>query len=148
MKLASLCAAALVALLSVSAARAASESQPDLAVGQMWSIKATPSTTAKVIIGRIEPWSDGLVAVSVTIIDVPTDKGPIAIGHAPFEKAALTHSLDRLLAAHAPLPAEFEEGYVQWKSARGGIFTIGVADAIAATLGVVKQAPSTASAGE
>jgi len=111
---------------------------PDLAVGQDWSIKG--AATARVIIGRIEPWPGGRTAVSVSIVDIPTDHGPTTFAHAPFEKAAIVASLDRLLATNVPLPSAFEQGYQTWKSANGGIFTISVSQAIAMTLGTIRPA--------
>jgi hypothetical protein len=110
---------------------------PDLAVGQEWSVKGA---TAKVIIGRIEPWGGGEIAVSVSIVDIPSDHGPITFGHSPFDKSALVGSLDHLLATGVAPDPNFEPGYQQWKSAKGGIFTISVAQAVAFALGALKQA--------
>jgi hypothetical protein len=131
--------AAIVSLLFVSAVRAGDGIRPDLAVGQVWSIKGDPTSKARIIVGRIEPFGTQLVAVCVSIVDFPTDEGPVSIGHAPFEKAVLVSSLDRLLATGSPLPATFEDGYAQWKSAQGGVFTIRPADAVAVTLAMLKR---------
>jgi hypothetical protein len=47
----------------------------------------------------------------------------------PFEQSALASSVDQLLATdEEPLP-DFEAGYAQWKSDKGGIFTISIAEA-------------------
>jgi hypothetical protein len=116
---------------------------PDLAVGQEWSVK---DTTAKVVIGRIETLGRFDV-VSVSILDVPTDRGPTAFAHAPFEKSALAASLDRLFATGVATDPNFEQGYQQWKSANGGVFTLSVAKAIAVTLQTIERAaPPSASA--
>jgi hypothetical protein len=108
--------------------------RPDLAVGQVWSIKATPPTPAKVIIGRIGAFSEARTAVSVCVVDVPTDHGPTTIGHLPFDEPALVDSLDQLLETGRTPPPVFEQGYQQWREARGGVFTIPIAQVIAMAL--------------
>ncbi len=95
----------------------------------MWSIKSSAPTTAKVVIGRIEPWADKTV-VHISVIDVPVPSclhvaaKTTTIGHMPFEKSALSASLDKLLSMHASPDPAFEDGYKQWQAAKGGIFTI------------------------
>jgi hypothetical protein len=130
--------AAVVALLVLCLSSPA-WAQPDLVVGQEWSIKAAPPSSAKVVIGRIET-INGREIVSVSIIDVPTDHGPSTVGHAPFEKSALLGSLDSLIATRIPTDSNFEQGYQQWKSANGGYFTIGIAQAIEAIRPMLNKA--------
>jgi hypothetical protein len=141
-----------IILLAVLAVRAEAEDAPvpEFAAGQMWTIKSTPPTSAKVIIGRIEPWFDK-VAVHVSIVDVPLPpeavraglradgRGMTRIGHMPFDPSALAASLDRLLATGVPPGPSFQDGYEEWKSANGGIFTIGVSEAIDIVFDVVKK---------
>ena len=125
-----------VAVVLGAGTEAISGPDPDFAPGQEWSIKSTSPTTAKVIIGRIEPWN-GKVAVQVSVIDVPVPEGApgaggtTIIGHMPFEKTTLAASVDKLIGTDVLPPATFESGYEQWKSAGGGIYTIGVAEAVA-----------------
>jgi hypothetical protein len=122
----------------------ASAPTPDLAPGQEWSIKSVSPTTAKVVIGRVEPWRD-TTCVSVSIVDIPIPQGESGaggatqIGHAPFESSALAASVDRLLATGiSPAPA-FESGYKQWHDAKGGIFTISVEKAIEAMFQTINR---------
>jgi hypothetical protein len=109
---------------------------PDFAPGQEWSIKSASPTTAKVVIGRLETWDHSKIIVHVSINDVPVPRdvaGAVAttsIGHMPFDKAALAASADRLLSSNVPPAPAFESGYEQWKSAKGGVFTISVEKAI------------------
>ena len=117
---------------------------PDFVPGQEWSIKSASPTTAKVIIGHVEPWGN-TVSVSVSVVDIPTPKGGTGaiiatqIGHMPFEKSALAASVDRLVATGvSPLP-QFESGYEQWKEAKGGIFTISVEKAIETVLQTINR---------
>jgi hypothetical protein len=105
------------------------------AVGQEWSIKSSTQSTAKVIIGRIEPWGDK-TAVHVSIVDIPisqeTDALRISeIAHMPFEESALVASVDKLIATGVPPARDFDSGYKQWKEHHGGIFTVPIAEAMA-----------------
>lgn len=104
-------------------------------VGQEWSIKSSTGSTAKVIIGRIEPWRDK-IAVHVSIVDIPVSQGmggmPIGeIAHIPFEESALVASVDKLIATGVPPARDFDGGYKQWKENNGGIFTVPFAEAMA-----------------
>ncbi len=110
--------------------------RPDFAPGQMWSIKSTPPTTAKVVIVRVEPWRNRTV-VHVSIIDIPVPKGAsatnsiTAVGHMPFDKTALAESVDQLLGTGASPAPGFEFAFEQWRADKtAGIFTIGVSKAI------------------
>jgi len=115
----------LIAGFLVLAAPAKAET-PDLAVGQEWSVK---DMSGKVIIGRIDQ-IDGREVISVSLVDVPTELGPTVFAHAPFAKAALVASLDKLLATGVAPDADFEAGYQDWKATHGAVFTVSVARAI------------------
>ena len=128
------CAMALT--LCVFAASLAGGSTPgsSLAVGQEWSIKTAAASTAKVIIGRIEPWRDK-TAVHVSIVDITDSEtaegmGIHEIAHIPFEKSALESSLDKLVATGVPPARDFDSGYQQWKEHNGGIYTVSIAQAL------------------
>jgi hypothetical protein len=130
-------AGALVAALIKSAVPAAVPT-PELAPGQKWSIKSPTPTTAKVVIGRVEPWKDNKIAVHVSLVDVPMpSSGSNAIAlttvdHVPFDRAALAESVDQLLATNASPAPPFEGGYERWRSDKhAGIFTVSVSQAIA-----------------
>jgi hypothetical protein len=120
----------LAILLIIGLWPTATLADPALAVGQVWSIRATPPSSAKVIIGRIEPYG-GKTAVSISVIDAPTDHGPVTIAHLPFEERALVASLGQLISTGVTPPAEFEQGYLKWKLDQGGVYVISVADVIA-----------------
>jgi hypothetical protein len=107
---------------------------PDFAVGQEWSLKSSTLSTAKIVIGRIEPWKNK-IAIHVSIIDIAMSSSEAGlrlttIAHIPFEKSALAASVDKLLLTGVVPPPKFETGYRQWKEQNGGIFTISVAQAI------------------
>jgi hypothetical protein len=82
----------LAAIIGFCGPSSSAQELPDFAVGQEWLIKSVPPGTAKVIIGRIEPWRNKVV-VHVSIVDLPVSQeaGAIRISqiaHAPFEKSA------------------------------------------------------------
>jgi hypothetical protein len=108
---------------------------PELKAGQMWSIKPPAPTTAKVIIGRLENWH-GNEIVHVSVVDIPIggseDVSPqtTTLGHAPFDKAALVSSLDKLLA-DGQLPSEdILDSIAEWRAANGGVWTVSVAEVL------------------
>ncbi len=122
----------------------AAQTGPAFAAGQIWSIKSTSPTTAKVVIDRIEPWHQKVV-VHVSLIDVPIPQGApgtggtTVIGHMPFEESALAASVDRLLGTGASPPSSFENGYKNWQDAMGGVFTISVEKAIEFTFQAITR---------
>ena len=127
------------ALLSVAMAafgQTSGSQSRALAPGQMWSIKSASPTTTKVIIGRVEDFN-GRIAVHVALLDVPVPAGApggggtIRVGHMPFEQSALAASLNELISTGVSPGPNFESGYAQWQSARGGIYSIGVSEAVA-----------------
>jgi hypothetical protein len=117
---------------------------PDLAVGQMWSIKTSSNLTAKVIIGAIEPPQDGQVTVHVSIVEITGADPLTSISHSPFEKAALVGSLDKLLKTGVKPPEGFVRGVEQWKAQDGGVYTISVEDALALTIAMLHRPPRAA----
>lgn len=126
-------AAVMMAVVQIGPTRA----QPvAFAPGQVWSVRSTAPTPLRVVFGRIEPYGKGTV-VHVSILDVPIPPGAPGAGgatrvaHMPFDEAALAASVDALVATGAaPLP-NFEDGYRQWLSDRGGVWSLTVSEAIA-----------------
>jgi hypothetical protein len=134
----------LIAAAMPSGLAAAPGPAPAFAPGQIWSIKSTRPTTAKVVIGRIEPWDNQMV-VHVSMIDVPIPKDmpgagqTTVIGHMPFQQSALAASVNGLLATGASPAASFESGHKEWQDAKGGVFTIDVESAIKFVFQAVSQ---------
>ncbi|MFN3312778.1 MAG: hypothetical protein ACK46Q_04855 [Hyphomonas sp.] len=134
-----------VSLMVASCANAAP--LPDIAVGQIWSIKDASTPSTQITIERIELYaSDSVVHISVEGVPISTfivDGVPHvrigAIGHMPFEKSALLESLDQLQQTEAEGSAFFEQGYLQWKKDKGGIFSIPVSQAIELSLSITPQ---------
>jgi hypothetical protein len=125
-------------------AQTANPAKPEFVPGQMWSIKSATPTTAKVIVGRVEDWN-GKTAVHVSVMDVPIPAGApgaggtIGIGHMPFDESALAESVDKLLETGVSPGPNFEAGYNQWQSAKGGIYTVSVSAAVATVFQALGQ---------
>ncbi len=58
----------------------------------------------------------------------------IEIADAPFQCTSLKGSIDVLVRTGVEPPPGFEDGYRQWRAAKGGIFTTSVNDVIALML--------------
>jgi hypothetical protein len=137
----------LLLLVPSLSAWTAAHAQRTFASGQIWSIKAVPPTSAKVVIGRVESFN-GSIVVHVSIVDVPVPSGlpnaggTMTIGHMPFDQAALAASVDQLVGVKAATAPDFEGGYQNWQAAKGGIFTVSVPQALEFAFDALKKAPS------
>jgi hypothetical protein len=119
---------AVVLLLCVAANTAATAwDAPVFKVGQMWAIK---NSDIEIVVGRVEQFGSGKTAVSVSVFNVPCPPEAgcktTVVGHAPFDSDALAGSIDKLLSTDAKPAPQFEEGYTNWKAAKGGVFTVPV----------------------
>lgn len=105
---------------------------PALAEGQMWTIRDVLEHT-RLVVARTEH-EGTIVHISVFGVDVPESAyGPatrITIAHLPFARSSLAHSVLSLISTDATPAAAFEDGYAQWKQAKGGIFTLSVKEVI------------------
>ncbi len=138
----------LLVLVPSLSAWTTAHAQEALAPGQIWSIKSAQPTSAKAVIGRIEPLN-GSIVVHISIIDVPIPAGlpnaggTTTIGHMPFDQAAFAASVDRLVGANAATSSAFEDGYRNWQAAKGGFFTISVQQALEVAFETIKRGTPT-----
>ena len=110
--------------------------------GQVWTFKNAPSDTARLVIRKIERWEGGCEAVHISVYGLPKVGDFLGeVSHMPFDRKTLEGSLDKLAAEAPRADADFAGGYQEWKSARGGIFTISVAEALKAMLQAVFGPP-------
>ena len=109
------------------AAHGVANAAPSFQPGQMWTVK---DSGIRIVVGRIDPFTDGKIAVSVSVFDVPCPPSmgcaTTVVAHAPFDGETLAKSVDRLIGTDAKTAPEFEHGYANWQQARGGIFTVPV----------------------
>jgi hypothetical protein len=109
---------------------------PELAVGQVWGYRTRQVDQGSTLtIGKLETIPKVGEVVHVSISGVHVKNGHVAGGystelpHAPFSKEALTQSLTTRMSQAEP-PPEFEQGYLEWQKAQGGVFTVSVAEAV------------------
>lgn len=112
------------------------KAMPELAVGQVWGYKTrTGDEGSTLTIGKLETIPEVGAVVHISISGVHVKNLHVAGGyntelpHAPFSQAALIQSLTTLVRQAEP-PPEFETGYQEWQKARGGVFTVSVAEAV------------------
>ena len=107
-----------------------------LKVGQEWQFEGRgvdPHPT--LVIVRIEqlPKVGEVVHVSVRGVRITNPRAPEGFSdnlpHMPFSRAAVERSVTKLVHDSVALPP-YQEGYDQWKSAQGGVFTISVKEAL------------------
>lgn len=104
--------------------------------GQVWSYKTRHGEELSTLtILRVEstPKLGTIVHVRIDGIRFKScngGSGPEHLGHAPFNKDALEMSVTKLLRTESQIP-NYAEGYQEWLSHCGGIYTISVAEVIA-----------------
>jgi hypothetical protein len=110
--------------------------------GQVWSYRTRAGEEdSRLTVVKVEDHERLGTLVHIRV-DGVAQKNPHApdgvsrvIHHMPFTEEALGRSVVELVAADAPVPATFQEGYGIWKEAfdrdKAGVFTITVAEAIA-----------------
>lgn len=105
------------------------------AEGQVWEYQTRPEDKGSLLkIQKIEVLSEfsktGPV-YHVSIIGLHFAGLPLdgTLQHAPFSKASLDASVTRLSSSKAAFP-DVSGGIAEWRQARGGIFTVTVADAV------------------
>lgn len=100
--------------------------------GQVWTIRnPEKASNVRLTILKVETNATfgAIVHVAVTGLNLPN--GSTTISHMPFAEGAIERSVKELVRTGGPVP-DFSEGYAEWRKAHGGIFTVEVAEAIAA----------------
>jgi hypothetical protein len=102
--------------------------------GQVWSFQSRPfEPNATLTILRVEtlPKAGEVIHVRLDGIRLRNCSGgpePSSIQHAPFTKEAIERSAMKLLKT-GPIP-EYEDGYKEWLSHCGGVYTITAAEMV------------------
>jgi hypothetical protein len=118
---------------------------PTYKPGQVWSYKTRPGEEESTItILRVEttPKLGTIVHVQIQkwkLENCKGNKGDSTMDHAPFSKAAIDKSVVKLLRTEKDIP-DFDEGYKDWLSHCGGVYTMSVADALTLTNKRMKEA--------
>jgi len=101
--------------------------------GQVWTYQNRPGESSSTLtilqIDRSEKLGI-IVHIRVDGLQVHNPKGDLvpSIEHMPFSRDAMIRSAVRLLRTKGSIPTL--EGYENWRSACGGVYTISIADAV------------------
>jgi hypothetical protein len=123
--------AALLPFLSTHAEPSASR----YVVGQIWRYTPRPGDEGSLLkIGRVEvdPSLQGgqpIYHISVIGVHLGQDHRLTVIGHLPVSKETLDKSVIALAKSEAEFP-DVAGGIEEWKRAKGGVFTISIADIV------------------
>jgi len=108
-------------------------SEPDqYAAGQIWEYRTRPADTGSLLkIQRVE--QDAILGpiyhVSVIGLRLRNQEMDPVLAHTPVSRETLDASVTRLSDKTSTFP-DSEPGIAQWREARGGVFTIPVAEII------------------
>jgi hypothetical protein len=108
----------------------APSSIPKYLAGQVWGFKETgsdPDAVLTVLYVEKTERLGSIVHVAVSGLNLPN--GGDRINHMPFAEEAIDRSVTALIKGFGPVP-DFSEGYKEWSEARGGVFTISVAEGV------------------
>lgn len=100
-----------------------------LAPGQRRAcLSKQPGRKLFVVVSKLETLGAGPTA-HVSVFDETPGATLPQVGHAPFDAHVLATSCPTVVGS-GQLGSEFDNGYAEWKSAQGGVFTISVEEAL------------------
>jgi len=102
------------------------------AVGQVWEYRTRPQETQSLLMIReIEdrPTIGRVYHVSILGIRPDATWGPNQIDHSPVSRKTLDASVTRLSSKRPEAP-DYRPGIADWRAARGGVFTISIAEIV------------------
>jgi len=123
----------LTLLVALGLAPASAQQTPAPATyseGQVWEYRNRPQDMGSLIrIQRVEPYGDAKV-YHLTIIGIYFAKSgaPQTLGHIPVSQKTLDASVTRLVPQPPAFPPGVDEGIAEWRRAKGGVFTITLAE--------------------
>ena len=130
-------ACGLLALVALACEPGGTVSPIQFEVGQVWEYASRPGEDASTLtILRVDrpTESKAIVHIAVSGLHVKNPHAPggftSEIQHLPMDEAALQRSITTLSRKTLTVP-DFSEGYKQWQEAKGGAFTVSVAEAVA-----------------
>jgi hypothetical protein len=112
---------------------AVADDKPTFAPNQEWSYHARPQDAdSTIVIGLIQdhPKMGRVIHVTVRRVNVRTAQLTLTeIGHLPISEAALAASVIELKGV-VDAPQSVALGIKEWERAKGGVFTISIAQAV------------------
>ncbi|MEO5938592.1 MAG: hypothetical protein ABIQ43_06230 [Sphingomonas sp.] len=107
---------------------APAESADRYAEGQIWEYKTRLQDTRSLLkIQRIEDGGTRGKIYHISIVGIVIGGNATVLTHSPVSRAALDASVTRLSDAKLDWP-DPTEGIAEWRAAKGGVFTIPVAE--------------------
>jgi hypothetical protein len=121
---------ALVALGLLGSGQVSAQS---FAEGQVWEYKARPGETGSLLkIVKIDrdPKLGDVFHISIVGVKIKGPKGILSeLPHAPVARNTLQKSVTKQSKSNVSFP-DFQPGYAEWKSAKGGVFNVSVAEIV------------------
>lgn len=121
----------LAVVLAMLAGGAETATDPYTA-GQVWEYRTRPQEPQSLLMIReVEDLASVGRVYHVSIIGIRPDAtwGPNQIDHSPVSRETLDASVTRL-SARRPNAPDYRPGIADWRAARGGVFTISVAEIV------------------
>lgn len=127
--------AVLLAMTQLSGLALAQSEHPAFTAGQVWQYHARPEDTASLL--KIQAVEDDpnltkngpIYHVSIIGVHLGRDRRLGEIGHVPVSNEMLAKSVTVLVKSDAKFP-DATLGVANWKAAKGGVFTIPMAEIV------------------
>ena len=121
---------ALLAAFALAPFATAADTPDRYWAGDVWEYKARPQDKGSLIlIHSIEKDPKGAPIYHLGMVGLRFEgmEGPQPVGHLPVSRATLDASVTRR-SAEKPFFMDVEAGIAQWREAKGGVFTISLAE--------------------
>jgi hypothetical protein len=138
---------ALILMVTMVISGGASANPPAYAEGQIWQYHSRPGEDGSLIkIAKIEKDPArfaGRAVYHISIIGVRMGPagGSTEIAHLPVSVETLDKSVTNLVQANLAFP-DVEPGIAEWRRAKGGVFTIPLAEIVTVVGEAIARAPS------
>ncbi|QIF82871.1 hypothetical protein [Brevundimonas sp. 'scallop'] len=124
--------AALAVVLAMMMSGGADTATDRYAAGQVWEYRTRPQEPKSLLMIReVEDVAPIGRVYHVSILGIrPAAKGaPTQIDHSPVSRQTLDANVIRL-SSETPAAPDYQPGIADWRAARGGVFTISVAEIV------------------
>lgn len=114
-------------------------SAQSFAEGQVWEYNTRPGETGSLLrIAKVDhdPKLGDVFHISIVGVKIKGPRGIVTeLPHAPVARGTLEKSVTKRSNSNVSFP-DFQPGYAEWKSAKGGVFNVPVAEVV----GFIEQA--------
>lgn len=113
---------------------------PQIAVGQVWEYQARPQDVGSLLKVQQTEKIAGTDVFHITVVRVQLGGQSTALQHLPMAREALQASVTQQVPDPGFFPSP-DEGIASWRAAKGGVFTLPVAQVIDMVEGSIGGAP-------